>query len=173
MKSHFHLKSGLFLVSVLLICLLSGCSIFESDQSSPADKLAFQLMLDSSEVAAGDVFTATYTATNMSRRYLDIGTGCVSFAEIGVYKNEQRRDFFGANTGCRPALGSYQIGPGETLTLEWEIHAFTLSREIGQADFDTTFAAPGTYTLRVYSHISSIDDEYISIAPKSVGFNVR
>jgi hypothetical protein len=159
--------------SVFLAFLISGCGVlgFESDPSE--DSLKVELTLDKSVVAPGERFTATYTTTNRSDRTMRFVTSCTAFALIGGYTDGELIHLNGTSLGCYRALGNFEIGPKETLTLEWDIRAFTLSREIGQVGFDTIAVAPGEYSLRVHSNIAELNGKDFSVEPMDVDFRVQ
>jgi len=159
--------------AIFLAFLISGCGIlgFESDQAK--DSLKFDLVLDKTVIAPGERFTATYTAKNRSDRTMRFVTSCTAFALIGGYKDGELIHLNGTSLGCYRGIGNFDIAPNKTLELEWDIQAFTLSREIGQVGFDTVLVAPGDYTLRVHSNIAEMNGKAFSVEPLEIDFRIQ
>ncbi len=170
---YFAITRRYLLVSVIAILIFNGCGVFESDTNNLNESVQFDLKIDKNELGPGEQFTALYTARNFSNKNIKLATSCIGFAIIGVYKDGENAHFNGADTGCYTGLGSFEIGPKESLQFEWDINAFTLSREIGQSNFDTTLVAPGNYKLRVYSNVVGLNGKDFVVEPEEVDFKIQ
>ena len=82
-------------------------------------------------------------------------------------------DFRGAFPGCLTALGYFEIEAMQTLTLEWDVDAFTLSSETGEAPFDTTYVEPGDYVLRAEANVNRINGTDVEVGSREIEFRVN
>ncbi|MCH8558662.1 MAG: hypothetical protein LAT84_12610 [Balneolia bacterium] len=162
------------LLSLLIpFILIAGCGLVGAEKDSVESLIAYTLTTDMPEVDPGERFLATYTAKNLSNKKLEIETKCRGFATISVFQNEEMIHFNGAFPGCFTSMGYYEIGPGESISYDWEIGAYLLSREDPGAPFDTTFAAPGSYTLSVTNNVVGINGESVNPATESITLIVK
>jgi hypothetical protein len=168
MPMHKHIIQTAFLALVL-----AGCEFLGLASDEPKDPVRFDLVLDKTVIAPGDRITVTYTTTNRTDSPIELNTYCSGYAMLGVVKDGSYVAFNGTSLGCRTGLGQYVIEPKESLQFEWGVHAFTLTRETGQPNFDTIMVAPGDYSLRVISNIRNINGKSFSPKPLEVDFKVE
>ena len=178
MNSSYLKKHVLTFFTILSVLFLSGCGIFNSDnnddfEDGTVEGARFHLSMDKTVVERGGSFLATFTVENTTNRTLEIETECVELAGIGVYQGDELMDFRGAFPGCLTALGYFEIEPTETLTLEWDVDAFTLSSETGEAPFDTTYVEPGDYVLRAEANVSRINGTEVEVESREIEFRVN
>ncbi len=164
------MKQAIFTVTALF--LLAGCGVMEPQPVDLDKSLEVDFSIDRTEIVSGDRFTATYTIRNTTEESVEVFSLCASLANVAVSDGKEYINFFGTGRGCRPIVRTVEINPNETLSLEWDVHAFKLDREIGQVGYDTLLVAPGDYIIRVYPNIETINGEITPNLVNGAAFKV-
>lgn len=124
------------------------------------DGFQVDLVLDRTEVAPGETFTATFSIHNSRDESVTIESLCVALARGVVYRDGHEARLIGSGSGCYTAIGHVTIEPGDSFVREWEVTAATILKAYPDGrPPDTEPAEPGDYLFRVEFDIYRINGE--------------
>lgn len=155
----------------LLALVLAGCEFLGLATDEPTT-IEFELTLDQTVVAPGGRLVATFIARNNTFKTVRLLSGCADVAPIGVYQDGEKMDFFNGSPSCFETDGYREISPDRIFLQAWFIYAFKRTEIPGQFP-DTTFVAPGDYTLRVVAHVNDRNDKTLKVENLEVDFRVE
>jgi len=159
----------------IAILPLVGCALEIAEprmlNQVSAHGLAVTLEVEPAEVAPSGEFTATLSVTNTRFVPVTLTTYSTCLAVAGVYSNAGRVPFEGSWWGCRGALWSHHLEPGQTITRSWEMRARLYAEQSG--DPDGVPAPAGSYRVRAEFHVFEIDGEPAELPTVEASLRVR
>jgi hypothetical protein len=154
------------------VLALAACA---ADTLAPGDTelavgevLVTDLSLDRTTVAPNGTFTATYTIRNTGPEGVRLTTACAALARGVVYHTGAEVGFMGSGSGCRTAIGHYDIPAGEVIAWRWDVRAAIIVEAYPDGRPPLTRAAErGVYTFRAEPDVIMINETAATLPPLS------
>ncbi len=150
--------------------ILAGCGILNED-SSIDSQITFGLELSTYGVESGGSFVATYFVHNGGKKTVDFESNCSSLVFPVIYQGDAIVNFYGTGLGCRSFPQTFQLNPGESLHFNWDIHAYSISKEPGEDAVKTPIDS-GSYSLKIEPHLVNVKGHEWSIPVVEKAFTV-